>query len=101
MRRRRVTFRAIDRGALVRLPPVFDTYLAFRRTFPRALPMRRLFSFVVLGPFAMSRVGAFDQEHGDAALAEIRRRERALADAEWRRRLERRCRPVHAQRPHA
>ncbi len=83
MRRRRITFREIERGALVRMPQIFELYQAFRRTFPRALPMRQLYSFVVLGPYAMARVGAFDQEHGDAALAEIRRRERALADAEW------------------
>ena len=83
VRRRRITVREIERGALVRLPPVFDCYLAFRRTFPRAMPMRCLYSFVVLGPLAMSRVGAFDQENGDAAVAEIRRRERARADAEW------------------
>ncbi len=83
MRRRRVTFREIDRGALVRLPQIFWVYLAFRATFPRALPMRQLYSFVVLGPLAMVRLGAFDAEWGDLAHAEVRRRERQRDDADW------------------
>lgn len=83
MRRRRITFRAIERGALVRLPPIFPLVVAFRRSFPRALPMRPLYSFMIPGPLAMTRIGAFDAEHGDAAAAEIRRREQARRDAEW------------------
>ena len=55
----------------------------FRWTFPRALPSRQVYSFIVLGPTAMSRVGAFDQEYGDAAVAIVRHREQLRADAEW------------------
>ncbi len=83
MRRRRITFRAIDRDGMVRLPQIFWLYLAFRSTFPRALPMRQLYSFVVLGPLAMVRLGAFDAEWGDRTHAEVRRREQLRIDADW------------------
>ena len=79
-----IEIRAVtDQGAVVRLPPVFWLMREFKAAFRKARPASRVWTFFVLGKTAVRRVGIWAAVVEARVIAEIRRRERARADAEW------------------